>query len=786
MVSVRFHVRPTQLLVTFSVLHILPATSLDRTSGVHHAWHPSFDALYHDEIQSADRDPANVDKEDSSTAREALKKLWGSSRWPPEGEPRVPPESPGASAYPWLVQLMLLVVVAACACVTLICRKIADKLPSRGYEFATHTNALVAAISWRHTHKRALILHLFRVAVPALFLWMIYMMRNFLAEHANKPDAKEVMSATTGASPQTFVDGIIEYALTVTIVYVVMMSNLFFVWHVSAESESGFRHLLHVSGLSRPAYMLATAGVDGVLLTVFALLVMVLLAGTCLHLRMVLWTSPVLLLGLLVLLAFSTVSTGYLLALICPSARSASVLSQVAMVLVIFVAPFSPMWEVVPPPGQQRWSVLALPTLSAYRAVFELVAGCVKGRCLCLTDVLSAHGAPPWTMVVGRKGDFDFTPPESLASFVGLVLVQVMVQWLCILLLDRRHNPPLHDSGVAYGGSNRESVFEGSAVLEVRELEHQYGWLQTGSSGKVLNGVSLSVGSGSMLGLLGPNGAGKTTTIRCITGEERPSQGNVAINPSGIGDRQGAYIGLCPQETVVNSDLTVAENLFFFACLRGCAGSEAERCVEHLLIATRLEQKRDWLPDTLSGGMRRRLAVGCAMVASPSVAILDEPTTGLDPLNRRGIWTAINEIRSSGGCCLLTTHLLEEAEALCSHIVIMTKGQIAAQGSVQSLKEQWGKGYMLNVDSEEGQRDGAQKYIQSLLAEEDRVPVKNSPQGQITFKFTQDEEALGHLIIAIARGRVQHGIKHWGVSQASLEDAYVRIIQQDETKPPVV
>lgn len=177
--------------------------------------------------------------------------------------------------------------------------------------------------------------------------------------------------------------------------------------------------------------------------------------------------------------------------------------------------------------------------------------------------------------------------------------------------------------------------------------------------------------------------------------------------------------------------------------------------------------------------MRRRLAVGCAMIATPSVVVLDEPTTGLDPVSRRGIWQTIAEVKQAGGCCLLTTHMLEEAEYLSSYIVILRRGVVAAEGSVQALKNEWGQGYMLSVDSEESKEEEAQQFVSSLLDESDRTPVKSQRHGQATYKFSKDEESLGHLIIDIARGKAKHGIRHWGISQASLEDAYVRIIQQD-------
>jgi ABC-type multidrug transport system ATPase subunit len=297
----------------------------------------------------------------------------------------------------------------------------------------------------------------------------------------------------------------------------------------------------------------------------------------------------------------------------------------------------------------------------------------------------------------------------------------------------------------------------------------------------VLNGVTFAVAPGMILGLLGPNGAGKTTTIRCITGEEAPGAGSVSIRSvAGTASLGGpCYIGLCPQETVVNADLTVRENLWFFALVRGVSGAEAECCVASFLKATHLVDKHAALPNALSGGMRRRLAVACAMIGTPSVVILDEPTTGLDPMSRRGIWGAIGDMKAAGSCCLLTTHMMEEAEALCTSLVVLKKGCVAAEGSVQQLKEAWSTGYVLSVDCSAGEDDVAKDYLASILPNGKLELAKLPQQGQMTIKVANDPTAVGHLFLALAREGAANGIRHWGISQASLEDTYLMIVQDD-------
>jgi len=164
------------------------------------------------------------------------------------------------------------------------------------------------------------------------------------------------------------------------------------------------------------------------------------------------------------------------------------------------------------------------------------------------------------------------------------------------------------------------------------------------------------------------------------------------------------------------------------------------------------------------------------MVGHPALALLDEPTTGLDPIARREIWASIMDARDSGTACLLTTHMLEEAEELCTHIVILSKGRVAAEGSVQQLKDSWSTGYMLHVDAKAGAEAQVRSYIASLLPERYQTPVKTSLHGQMIFNVSKDAEFVGNLFLQLAKDADSNGIRHWGISQASLEDAYMRIV----------
>jgi len=699
---------------------------------------------------------SDLPSDDDQSMNEVVKQWFAGSKWPPADRGQLPPPDEQGGHRSSAVVLLIAALLLPCfGCLPLM--------------HGGHFKALATAIAWRHMHQRAIVLHILRLAVPALFLMALQRAKHTVADGFSRSDVKAILELN-GSRPVDASDAVLEYCMSLTMTYLVLMSMLFFVWHTAEEAQSGFRHLLHVSGLSRSAYIGATAGVQGMLQAYLSVAFVILMCGCVLEVRLVLWTSPALLLVSTLLLSASSVLTGYLLCLLCKSVRFASNMAMLVLVIVILVVPFVPFSDVVPAVGKQSWLALALPVIPAHRAFFELLSGCVRGRCLTLADVAGELGGmgtrwpSPHAMIVGSAVSYDMTPPGAFLGFIGLVLLQLLAGSTLVFLLDRRCNPPLHEPG----------SHSGDGLLHVKDLKHSYSWLN-GAARTTLNGVSFKIAGGEMLGLLGPNGAGKTTCIRCITGEEAPSDGYVAVMPA---KKVGAAIGLCPQETIVNGDLTVLENLLFFAFVRGAVGEAGNLCAAAILQATCLEEKSMSLPDQLSGGMRRRLAVGCAMIASPAVVILDEPTTGLDPVTRRGIWDTIAQVKESGGCCLLTTHMLEEAEILASQIVILRQGMVAAEGSVQQLKNEWGRGYMLSIVSEESKEEEAAHFISELLGPDDNVPVKSFRFGQATYKFTKDEEALGHLIISIARGKANK-IKHWGISQASLEDAYVRIIQSE-------
>jgi ABC-2 type transport system ATP-binding protein len=218
---------------------------------------------------------------------------------------------------------------------------------------------------------------------------------------------------------------------------------------------------------------------------------------------------------------------------------------------------------------------------------------------------------------------------------------------------------------------------EHEAVIRVEDVRKAYGAV------KAVDGVSFQVSKGEIFGLLGPNGAGKTTTMEMIEGLHPPDGGEIDV--LGMDVRRFAKqiknrVGVQLQTAALYPQLTVAELLALFGSFYA-----RQQPVDRLLEDLELGEKRDAQTKTLSGGQRQRLSVALALVNDPEVVFLDEPTTGLDPAARQGLWNVVRRMKGEGRTILMTTHYMEEAEALCDRLAIMDHGRILDSGTVDEL-----------------------------------------------------------------------------------------------------
>ena len=300
-----------------------------------------------------------------------------------------------------------------------------------------------------------------------------------------------------------------------------------------------------------------------------------------------------------------------------------------------------------------------------------------------------------------------------------------------------------------------------SSVVECRDLRKTY-------DGKVeaVRGINLTIEAGECFGLLGPNGAGKTTTIEILEGLLEPTSGEVKI----LGRSWKAHprelreqIGISLQETRLSEKLTTRETVRLFASFY-----REPRPVDEVLESLQLTEKADSWVGKLSGGQRQRLAVATALVGSPKVLFLDEPTTGLDPQSRRQLWDIICNFQQRGGTVLLTTHYMDEAERLCDRLAIVDYGKIIAEGSPSELIARLGGHHMVEF-SLAGKTKPADEVWKSLPG----VDSVRSDDGLVCLSVREPHRTIPALLSRVDEQSAQ--LEHLTTRQASLEDVFVTL-----------
>src|ERR1035438_9416064 len=241
--------------------------------------------------------------------------------------------------------------------------------------------------------------------------------------------------------------------------------------------------------------------------------------------------------------------------------------------------------------------------------------------------------------------------------------------------------------GVSTSGQGAGAGGSTGAAVQARRLTKRFGDFTA------VDAVDFDIQVGEAFGFLGANGAGKTSTMRMIACLSPISGGTLQVlglDPMRDGPQIRSRIGLVPQEDTLDLELTVRDNLYLYGRYFGLPKKQLRERVEELLEFARLTERADERVDPLSGGMRRRLTIARALVSSPSLVILDEPTTGLDPQARHLLWDRLYRLKREGVTLVITTHYMDEAEQLCDRLVVMDAGRIAAAGSPRGPVRQGG------------------------------------------------------------------------------------------------
>jgi lipooligosaccharide transport system ATP-binding protein len=304
------------------------------------------------------------------------------------------------------------------------------------------------------------------------------------------------------------------------------------------------------------------------------------------------------------------------------------------------------------------------------------------------------------------------------------------------------------------GGSGIENARE--TVIVAKNLEKRFGSLVA------VDRISFQVYKGEAFGFLGPNGAGKTSTMRMIQCVSPKTSGELCVfgmdiekHPREIKQR----MGVVPQENNLDPDFPVREGLIQFARYFDIPHEKAEERADELLSFMELEDKKNTTVEKLSGGMKRRLVLARALVNSPQLLMLDEPTTGLDPQARHLIWERLRGLVNQGNTILLTTHYMEEAARLCDRIVIMDHGKILVEGRPDDLVKTHAGDYIVEADATRDVRECLERHRIAFDAYEGKVQIFTRDPKEVT-RLLLDECSMGGEVAA---------------RPATLEDVFLRL-----------
>jgi ABC-2 type transport system ATP-binding protein len=305
------------------------------------------------------------------------------------------------------------------------------------------------------------------------------------------------------------------------------------------------------------------------------------------------------------------------------------------------------------------------------------------------------------------------------------------------------------------------------AIIRCEQLTKLY-------SGNVLavDRINLEIQSGEIFGLLGPNGAGKTTTVGMLTSLVIPTGGKAIVAGIDVSAHPALVkqiIGVVSQTNNLDRALTVWENLYYHGRFFGMSAKESREAADESLVRFRLTEKAKTEVMAISGGMAKRLMVARALIHRPSIVFLDEPTAGLDPQSRLALWEILHQLHSEGQTILLTTHYMEEADALCSRLAIIDKGHILANDSPKGLKESVGADTIVTISA-----NGNLDILSQILQE--RVEGATGSQRVDSSIQLRVKGATGILPkVVLAAEQAGYNITDLSVTEPTLETVFINL-----------
>uniref|UniRef100_H0XG82 ATP binding cassette subfamily A member 12 n=1 Tax=Otolemur garnettii TaxID=30611 RepID=H0XG82_OTOGA len=288
-----------------------------------------------------------------------------------------------------------------------------------------------------------------------------------------------------------------------------------------------------------------------------------------------------------------------------------------------------------------------------------------------------------------------------------------------------------------------------------------------------VNNISIGIPAGECFGLLGVNGAGKTTIFKMLTGDIIPSSGNILIrnNTGSLGhvDSHSSLVGYCPQEDALDDLVTVEEHLYFYARVHGIPEKDIKETVHKLLRRLHLMPYKDRATSLCSYGTKRKLSTALALIGKPSILLLDEPSSGMDPKSKRHLWKIISEEVQNRCSVILTSHSMEECEALCTRLAIMVNGRFQCIGSLQHIKSRFGRGFTVKVHFKNNNvsRETLTKFMQLHFP---KTYLKDQHLSMLEYHVPVTAGGVANIFDLLETNKTALNITNFLVSQTTLEE----------------
>uniref|UniRef100_H0Z0L6 Cholesterol transporter ABCA5 n=1 Tax=Taeniopygia guttata TaxID=59729 RepID=H0Z0L6_TAEGU len=299
--------------------------------------------------------------------------------------------------------------------------------------------------------------------------------------------------------------------------------------------------------------------------------------------------------------------------------------------------------------------------------------------------------------------------------------------------------------------------------------------------------VSLCVKKGEILGLLGPNGAGKSTLINMLVGEIEPTSGQVLMGDDSLGlsseEDSVKFVGYCPQTNPLWPDITLQEHFEIYGAIKGMSQSDVKEVIKRIASVLDLKDHLQKMTKKLGMGLKRKLCFALSMLGNPRVTLLDEPSTGMDPKAKQHMWRAIRAaFKNKERAAILTTHYMEEADAVCDRVAILVSGQLRCIGTVQHLKSKFGRGYFLEMKLGEAADVQQVEYLQNqILHIFPNASRQESFASILAYKIPkEDVQSLSHSFSKLEEVKHTFNIEEYSFSQATLEQVFVELAKEQE------